>query len=396
MSRVFFRFIMVLTAVALLCSACGDDSSSGRSDSPIVIGVNAPLTGDIPQVGESTKLAAELWLSDIKAAGGIDVDGVWHPVSVVFRDNHADPASAVEVTSTLVLNDRALVIVGPQASSQAVPAGEVANADHTPMISPWSTNPNTTLNRPWVFRASFLDSFQGPMIAKFVDRQFGFTRAAVLYDPNNDYSRDLAQFFRDSWQESHGPGSVVANETFSAADTDVGPQIKDIMASGAEFVFLPQYYNQVATIIPQAHALGLKVPFVGSDSWGSAALTDLCGADCTGLFFSSQFAAVGATGATKVFVDRYQAAYGYVPDDVAALTWDSMNIVLQAIQDCGVITGDIFADRTCVRNAMANIRNFHGITGDMTYTEEGDPIKCGVIVRINEAGQFEFYESVCP
>jgi branched-chain amino acid transport system substrate-binding protein len=142
----------------------------------------------------------------------------------------------------------------------------------------------------------------------------------------------------------------------------------------------------VATIIQQAHALGLKVPFVGSDTWGSAALTGLCGSDCTGLFFSTHFATEGATGAAKVFVDRYEAAYGYVPDDVAALTWDSMNIIRQAIQNCGMIAGDITADRTCVRDAMASIRSFHGITGDMTFTGGGDPIKCGVIVRINEAG----------
>lgn len=389
------RLILALFAVALFCPGCGDHGPQNCGGSPIVIGVNAPLTGDVPQIGESTKSATELWLSDINAAGGIEANGVCHPVSVVFGDNHDDPATAEAVTSTLINDDHALVMVGPQASQQAVPAGAVANADHTPMISPWSTNPNTTLNRPWVFRAAFLDSFQGPLIAKFVDRQFGFTRAAVLYDPNSDYPRGLAQFFRDSWEQSHGPDSVVAYETFSDA-TDVSSQIKDIMASGAQFVFLPQYYNQVATIVKQAHALGLKIPFVGSDSWGSAALAGLCGSDCTGLFFSTHFAAVGATGATKVFVDRYEATYGYVPDDVAALTWDSLNIVKQAIHDCWVIGGDIVADRACVRHAMANIHDFHGITGDMSFTEEGDPIKCGVIVRINEAGQFQFYESVCP
>jgi branched-chain amino acid transport system substrate-binding protein len=392
MIRILSRLTVALFVAALFCSACGDKGSP----TPIVIGVNAPLSGDVPQIGESTRAAVELWLADVEAAGGIEIEGVRHPVRVVVRDNHADPASAVEVTSTLIAEDRALVIVGPQASSQAVPAGGAANDARTPMISPWSTNPNTTLDRPWVFRASFLDSFQGPLVAKFVSRDFGFTRAAVLYDPDSDYPRDLAQFFRDSWQEIHGPDSVVANETFSAGETDFSAQITHIMESGAEFVFLPQYYNQVAAIVPQAHALGLKVPFVGSDSWGSAALTGLCGDDCTGLFFSTHFAAVGATGATKVFVDRYKAEYGYLPDDVAALTWDSMNIVQQAVRDCGMITGDLAADRTCVRDAMARIKSFAGITGDMTFTEEGDPIKCGVIVRINEAGEFQFYESVCP
>ena len=122
----------------------------------------------------------------------------------------------------------------------------------------------------------------------------------------------------------------------------------------------------------------------------------LCGADCYGLFFSTHYAAAGATGATKAFIDRYTKKYGYVPDDVAALTWDSIRLVQQAIQEAGKITGNIKKDREAVRNALAKIKNFKGITGDMTFTEEGDPKKCAVIVRISDKGEFEFFKSVCP
>jgi branched-chain amino acid transport system substrate-binding protein len=135
---------------------------------------------------------------------------------------------------------------------------------------------------------------------------------------------------------------------------------------------------------------------VGSDSWGSAQTVELCGKECYGQFFSTHYAAAGATGATKSFIDRYKKKYGYVPDDVGALTWDSLRIVQRAIENCGTITGSIRKDRQCVRDALAKIKAFEGITGKMTFTEEGDPIKCAVIVRINDKGQFEFYKSVCP
>jgi branched-chain amino acid transport system substrate-binding protein len=85
-----------------------------------------------------------------------------------------------------------------------------------------------------------------------------------------------------------------------------------------------------------------------------------------------------------------------VPDDVGALTWDSMRIAQEAIQSCGKITGDLKQDRQCVRDAMARIKDFEGITGKMTFTEEGDPVKCAVIVKISDQGEFEFYKSVCP
>ena len=188
----------------------------------------------------------------------------------------------------------------------------------------------------------------------------------------------------------------MAFESFTTKDTDFSAQLTTIIDSGAEFFFTPQYYNEVALIVQQAHELGWDAPIIGSDSWGSTETVELCGPDCYGLFFSTHYAAAGATGATKEFIDRYEAEYGYVPDDVGALTWDVLHLVQQAIEDCGWITGDLETDRTCIRDALASIENFPGITGDMTFTEEGDPIKCAVIVRISDTGEYEFYQSACP
>jgi branched-chain amino acid transport system substrate-binding protein len=149
-------------------------------------------------------------------------------------------------------------------------------------------------------------------------------------------------------------------------------------------------------IVKQAKQLGWEGPIVGSDSWGSAETVELCGDACYGLFFSTHYAAAGAKGATKAFIDRYETAYGYTPDDVAALTWDALQLAQKAIQDTGKITGKIGKDREAVRDALAKIQDFAGITGNMTFTEEGDPIKCAVIVKINDQGEYEFYKSSCP
>jgi len=362
----------------------------------IKVGINAPLTGDIPKVGEGTKYAAQMWLEDVKKAGGIEVGGKKIPVELVIEDNESKAESAVKANTKMITEDEVLVIVGPQSSKQAVPAGEVANNYKTPMISPWSTNPDTTKNRPYVFRACFLDPFQGPVLANFITKEFGFKKAAVLYDVASDYPKGLAEFFKQAWEKLHGPGSVVAFESFTTKDADFSSQLTKIIQSGAEVLFVPQYYNEVALIVQQAHELGWNKPIVGSDSWGSAETVELCGKDCYGLFFSTHYAAAGAKGATKAFIDRYNKKYGYVPDDVAALTWDALHIVQRAIEKCGKITGDIKKDRQCVRDNMAKIKDFQGITGKMTFTEDGDPIKCAVIVKISDKGEYQFYKSVCP
>ena len=362
----------------------------------IKIGINAELTGDIPKVGEGTKFAAQMWLEDVKAAGGLAVGKKKYTVELVLEDNESKAESAVKVATKMITEDGVLVMVGPQASKQAIPAGGIANNYKTVMISPWSTNPDTTKGRPYVFRACFLDPFQGPVAANFISTEFKFTKAAVLYDVASDYPKGLAEFFKKAWEGKHGQGSVVAYESFTTKDTDFSSQLTKIINSGAQVLFTPQYYNEVALIVQQAHQLGWKKPIVGSDSWGSAETVKLCGKDCYGAFFSTHYAAAGATGATKAFIDRYKAKHGYVPDDVAALTWDSMLLVQQAIQNTGGLTGDLKKDRENVRTAMSQIKKFKGITGEMTFPGGGDPVKCAVIVKISDAGEFTFYKSVCP
>ena len=319
------RKIICLILVAFTFSLLFSSSawSWGRK-TVIKIGINAPITGDIPKVGEGTKYAAKMWLEDIEKAGGIEVGGKKYPVELVVEDNEAKAESAVKANTKMITQDDVLIIVGPQSSKQAVPAGDVANNYETPMISPWSTNPATTKDRPFVFRGCFLDPFQGPVVANFVTEEFGFDKAAVLYDVASDYPKGLAEFFKMAWEEKHGAGSVVAYESFTTKDTDFSSQLTKIIRSGAQVLFTPQYYNEVALIVQQAKQLGWKGPIMGSDSWGSAETIELCGEACYGQFFSTHYAAAGAKGATKAFIDRYNKAHGYVPDDVAALTWDAL------------------------------------------------------------------------
>ncbi len=384
------KILVVILALTLLVPV------AALAADVIKVGINAPMTGDIPKVGEGSKFAAEMWLADIKKAGGLKVGGKTYQVELVIEDNESKAESAVKANTKMITEDDVLMIVGPQSSKQAVPAGEVANNYKTPMISPWSTNPDTTKNRPYVFRGCFLDPFQGPVVANFVTKEFKAKKAAVLYDVASDYPKGLAEFFKKAWEEIHGPGSVVAFESFTTKDADFSSQLTKILVSGAEVLFTPQYYNEVALIVQQARELGFDKPIVGSDSWGSAETVKLCGEACYGSFFSTHYAAAGAKGATKAFIDRYQKEHGYVPDDVAALTWDALGLVKQAIVNTGGLSGDLKKDRTAVRNQMAKIKEYAGITGKMTFTEDGDPIKCAVIVKINDQGQFEFFKSVCP
>jgi len=383
-------FTLLLTTLALLLTA-----PAWAADT-IKIGFNIPLTGDIPKVGESSKLSAEMLKADINGAGGLDVGGKKYMLEFIYEDNEAKAESAVTTALKLIEKDQVLAMIGPNSSKQAVPAGQVADDNQTVMISPWSTNPDTTYDRPWVFRAAFLDPFQGPVAVNFAVKTFHAKTAAVLYDLSNDYSKGLAEIFRDVFEKKMGKGTVLAFESHGTKDQDFSAQLTKIIATKPDFIFVPDNYNQVALIVPQARKLGYKGEFMGSDAWGSSELMTLCGDDCKGLHFSTHYAAAGAKGATKEFIDRYTKKYGYTPDDVAALTWDATRVVLKGIQNAGKLTGKLRRDRKAVRDGIAAIKSFAGITGNMKFDEQGDPVKCAVVVQISQKGDFEFKESVCP
>jgi branched-chain amino acid transport system substrate-binding protein len=385
MKRTALAGILFLCALAML-------TAGGTKENVIKIGFNVPLTGDSPKIGEGSRYAGEIVKKRINDQGGLDVKGQKYKLEFVYVDNELKAESAIQAAYRLIEQDKVLAVVGPQGSGRAIPAGQINNDNRTPMVSAWSTNPDTTKNRPYVFRACFLDPFQAPVAVKFAQEQFKVTKTAILFNLEDDYSKTLAELFRDNWEKANGAGSVVVFDSFGQKDQDFSVQLTRIVNSQAELLYLPAYYNHVALIVPQAQDLGWTKPIMGSDSWGSADLISLSKGLVEGYYFTTHYAAAGAVGKTKEFIDEYNATYGYVPDDVAALTFDAANIILQAIQNTG-LTGNLQQDRDNIRSAIASIKNYEGITGKMTFNESGDPEKDAVVVRIVN-GEFTFVTSL--
>ncbi|MCR5612067.1 ABC transporter substrate-binding protein [Treponema sp.] len=380
---------IAVSLVTLMAVSCGSD----KKPKTIKIGFNIPLTGDSPKVGESGKYAGELIKEEINAAGGLEVKGEKYLLEFVYVDNELKADSAINAANKLIDIDKVLASIGPEGSGRAIPAGEIYNDAKVPMVSPWATNPSVTKDRPYCFRACFLDPFQAPVAAKFASEQFGGRKVAVIFNLEDDYSKTLAELFKAEWEAKYG--EVVVYESFGQKDQDFSVQLTKVVNSDADFLYLPVYYNHVGLITSQAKDLGYKKPVMGSDSWGSADLFPLSKGAVEGDYFTTHYAAKGATGKTKEFIEKYQSTYGYVPDDVAALTYDATYLVLQAIQDCG-ITGNLKKDRTAIKDALGKIASFPGITGNMKFTPEGDPIKDAVVVCVTKEGEFEFVKSLQP
>ncbi|OJX43802.1 MAG: ethanolamine utilization protein EutJ [Chloroflexi bacterium 44-23] len=381
----------VILVLTMTLSACG---GAGGQAQTVKVGVVAELTGDIPAVGASCKNAAEMAVQEINDAGGLEIGGQKYKVELYIEDNAGKADQSASAAQKLITQQNVVAIIGPNASRYAIPASEIAESSKVVLISPWSTNPKTTLDaktdlpKKYVFRAAFIDPFQGRVVAKFALDNLKAKKAAVLFDVASDYNKGIAEFFKSTFEENGG--TVVAYETYTTGDKDFSAQLTKIKETGPDVVFLPNYYSEVPLQIQQAHRLGIEAPFLGSDSWGSSELITLCGTDCEGYYFSTHYAADAATPAATKFIQNYTQKYGNTPDDVAALTYDSFGLLWQALQSAGKI------DREAVREAMSKIAAFDGVTGNMSFQAgSGDPIKSAVILQV-KGDKFVWFANANP
>lgn len=376
----------VVILLGSLLTACQPGAST------LKVGLNVELTGSIPAVGESSKNAAELAVKEINDAGGLEIGGRKYKIELVVKDNQDNKDTAATVTQALV-DEGVLAMIGPNASRNAIPAAKVAETDKLLMISPWSTNPDTTLDdtthqpKHYVFRAAFIDDFQGTVAAKFATGDLKSKKPAVLYDADSAYNTGIAQVYKQTLEASGVP--VVAFEKYDTGDTDFSKQLEAIQAAGADSLFLPNYYNEVPLQVKQAHTLGFSGWIVGSDSWGNLEIISQCGGDCEGAYFTTHYATDIATPKAQSFIKAYQAAYSKTPDDVAALTYDSFGLLFQALQAAGK------ADGQAARDALASITSYEGVTGNMQFKGTGDPIKSAVVIQIR-SGKFAYFQSANP
>ncbi len=366
------------SAAVVMLGGCGR-----RSGDTIRIGVIAELTGSIPAVGASCRNAALLAAKEINDAGGIEMGGKKKKIELVIEDTAAKADQAAAAAQKAITRDDVAAIVGPNSSSNALPAAEIAEKAGVVMIAPWSTNPKTTLDaqtnlpKKFVFRACFTDMFQGHVLGKFAAETLKAKKAAMLYDVASEVLKSQSELFKQSFEA--GGGRVVAVETYTTGDKDFSAQLTKIKKAGPDIVFLPSYYTDVPLQVQQAHRLGLKVPFLGSDAWSTEELIKMCGKDCDGFYLSNHYSPQTTNPVTRRFIDSYKAAYGGVPDDVAALTYDSFGLLRVALAAAGT------TDHRAIRDALSRTTDYQGVTGNMRFTPgSGDPVKGAVILQIKD------------
>lgn len=346
------------------------------------MGFFAPLSGPQASFGSDAINGARLAVEEINAAGGV----LGHPIKLVVKDTQSQADETAGVVNELIDKDQVVALIGEITTDRSLIAAPIAQAKGVPMISPASTHQLVTAAGNFVFRACYTDAFQATAMAKFA-RSIDVEKAAILYDPGSAYGIGLSDIFKRDFVAHHG--TIVTEQAYRAGDTDFAPQLTVLKAANPEVIFLPSYYAEAALIIKQARQLGIDVPFIGTDGWDSPEFLKVGGTAVDNSYFSSHFSAESKEPKVEGFVASYGSKYNAAPPPLAALTYDSVYLVAEALKRAGK------ADRVAVRDALASLQDFVGVTGKITFDQDRNPRKPAVVIRLQD-GKFTYLETVAP
>ncbi len=373
-------------ALAMLVPGCGDGGggAAAGSGATIKVGEYASMTGKEATFGQSSHGGTLLAVEEVNAAGGV----LGKKLELITEDTQSKAGEPATVVRKLITRDQVIAVLGEVASSRSLEAAPIAQQFKVPMISPSSTNPKVTEVGDYVFRVCFIDPFQGTVMANFAWNTLKVRKVAVLTDVKSDYSLGLAQYFKQRFEQLGG--KMVIDQSFSGGDKDFKAQLTAIKAAGPDGLFIPAYYTDVGLIARQAKELGINFPLFGGDGWESPKLIELGGEAVEGKFYSTHYSPEDPSAAVKEFVKRYQARFkGEAPDAMAALGYDSVMVLVDAIKRAGGTDGPK------LRDALAATRDFEGVTGRTTMDPQRNASKSAVIITVKN-GQFAFVEKINP
>jgi len=348
----------------------------------VVIGGVAPLTGEAATFGVSTKNGYDLAVAEWNAKGGV----LGKQVKLVFADDKGDPAEGATVYTKLIEQDKACAIVGTVMSKVSLAGAPICQAAKVPMIATASTNPKVTGVGNFVFRACFIDPFQGTVGAKFAFDDLKAKKAACLFDVGNDYTKGLSEFFKTKFTALGG--EVVGFEGHATGTSDFKAQLTKVLAAKPDVLYVSDYYSDVAIIAKQALELGFKGPLVGGDGWDSPKLVEIAGPAVEGCFFTNHYAKEDKAPIVQDFVKKYTAKYNAAPDALAALAYDATNIMLDAINRAGSTDG------TAIQGALVKT-DLKVVTGQVKFDGDRNPVKSAVIIEL-KGGQQVYKTTVAP
>lgn len=383
MKRTLISLLLIVTFVfTFACERRGGPGAGGETGQ-IIVGYYGDLSGRTSNFGVSTRNGVQMAADEINKAGGIN----GRQITILSEDDEGRPEKAATVVTKLIDQDRVIALLGEVASGNSLAAAPKAQSAHVPMISPSSTNPAVTQVGDYIFRVCFIDPFQGEVMAKFAANTLKAKTAAIMLDFNSPYSRGLTEFFEKSFTKLGG--QVVSKQSYTQGDRDYKGQLTSIRSLNPDVIYVPGYYGEVGVIAKQAKQLDIKAPLLGGDGWDAPQLWELGGDSLNGSYISNHYSVEDPSPAIQKFVADFKARYNIVPDALAALGYDAMRVLGDALKRAGTSEGPK------LRDAIAATKDFQGVTGVITIDTERNAVKPAVVLKLQD-GKYIYQETIRP
>ena len=370
---------LIASSLVLFSFSCPTFAGKGT----VRIGVYLPMTGP----SQITAYGQTEW-AGIQTANKIMPEVLGKKVELFLVDTKSDKIEATNAVDELIKKNRVHAIIGEAISGNTLAAGPIADKSKIPMVSPTATNPLVTQNRKYVFRVCFVDPFQGEMAAKYVYETLGARKAAVLVDIAQEYCIGLANFFVKSFIKRGG--SIVATAYCQTSDQDFTAQLSAIMAAKPDVLYMPNWYTEVALACKQAVELGMNVPIFTGDGAQVPELIKMGGKNVEGVIFTGHFAREAAdTPLAKKYIKTYEKDTGKEAGAFDALGADAYFVLMNAIKRAKSLRG------VNIRKALANTKNFKGVSGIINIGKDGNAVKSAVLEVVKD-GNFKYISTINP
>jgi branched-chain amino acid transport system substrate-binding protein len=373
MKRLFLVIFGVILAIA----------GSAFSQGTIKIGEFGSLTGDNASFGTSQNNGVQMALAEINAAGGV----LGKKLDLIVEDNETKQGETTTIVRKLISQDHVVAIIGEVASSKSLEAAPICQASKIPQIATAATNPRVTQVGDYIFRVCFTDDFQAVVIARFVLEKLKLNKIAFMTDVKQDYSVGLTNIAKDYLTKNGA--TIVKEQSYSSGDKDFRAQLTDLKAAAPDVIIITGYYPEAALIAKQARQFGIKATLVGGDGWDGSSLIPVGGKAIEGSYFSNHFSVEDTSPLVQTFVQKYKQKYNATPDAFAALGYDAMKLLADAITRAGA------PDPEKIRVAIQDTENFPGVSGKITIGKDRNAQKSAVIITIKD-GAYKYAETIEP
>ena len=387
------KIIAIALVLVMMLSLCACGGSGSKDGDVIKIGVFEPTSGQNAAGGKKEILGIEYAHSLYPT---VNVGGKDYKIELVYADN-ASAADKAPTAAQLLISQDVAVVLGTYGSGCAIAAGELFAEAKLPAIGTSCTNPNVTLGNDYYFRISYIDPFQGAVMASYALKE-GCKNTVVIVEAGDDYSAGFGNYFSEAILAG---GAKCTTVSFQTGETDFSTIMANIKAQGYDGIFAPVSIETAPLIITQAREAGISCPIMAGDTWDDISIAERAGAAANGIFFSCFFDASDASNAagvefSKGFVEWVKADAtriennGGTAEAISSVTpcgYDAYMAAYYALQAAGSTDGE------AVRDALKNLEVEGLVTGDLKFDENGDAIKNYVAIKTFKDGQIVFSDA---